>query len=151
MPHEQPQQLEFRCGQRQGLSSESRRLRRPINHQRTSPKLFVGGARQPSAQDRLMFIDGVPADSVSGDWIEVRNPATMELVGRVPAGTERDVDRAVSAARAAFRDGRWQRVGGTRLTTPGGFLRRVVSVGRGSRLRIWSPRDRRYSGILTIM
>ena len=49
-----------------------------------------------------------------------------------------------------FRDGHWQWVGGTRLTTPGGFLRRVVSVGRGSQLRIWSPRDRRYSGILRI-
>ena len=49
-----------------------------------------------------------------------------------------------------FRGGHWQWVGGTRLTTPGGFLQRVVSVGRGSQLRIWSPRDRRYSGILRI-
>jgi hypothetical protein len=49
-----------------------------------------------------------------------------------------------------FRDGHWQWIGGTRLTSPGGFLRRVVSVGRGSQLRIWSPRDRLYSGILRI-
>jgi hypothetical protein len=49
-----------------------------------------------------------------------------------------------------FHGGRWQWVGETRFTTPGGFLRRVVSAGRGSRLRIWSPRDRRYSGTLTI-
>jgi len=49
-----------------------------------------------------------------------------------------------------FRGGRWQWVGGTRLTNPGGFLRRVVSVGPGSQLRIWSPRDHRYSATLRI-
>ena len=49
-----------------------------------------------------------------------------------------------------FRNGRWLWVGGTRLTNPGGFLRRLLSVGQGSRLRIWSPRDRLYSAILTI-
>jgi polysaccharide biosynthesis protein PslG len=49
-----------------------------------------------------------------------------------------------------FRGGHWQWIGGTRLTTNGGFLRRVVSVGHGSRLRIWSPRDRLYSAILTV-
>jgi hypothetical protein len=49
-----------------------------------------------------------------------------------------------------FRSGRWQWVGGTRLTTPGGFLQRVITAGRGARLRIWSPRDRRYSTVLTI-
>jgi hypothetical protein len=41
--------------------------------------------------------------------------------------------------------GRWHWVGGTRLTTSAGFLRRVVTAGSGARLRIWSPRDRRYS------
>ena len=46
-------------------------------------------------------------ESSSGEWIEGRSPASGELVGRVPAGSEADVDRAVAAARAAFRDGRW--------------------------------------------
>ena len=49
-----------------------------------------------------------------------------------------------------FRQGRWQSVGGMRLTTRGGFLRRIVTAGPGARLRVWSPRDRRYSAILTI-
>jgi hypothetical protein len=44
----------------------------------------------------------------------------------------------------------WRWVGGTRLTTPAGFLRRVVTADRGARLRLWSPRDRRYSPILTV-
>ena len=55
-----------------------------------------------------MWIDGAWAESSSGAWIDVRNPATGGLVGRVPAGTAADVDRAVAAARAAFKDGRWR-------------------------------------------
>ena len=58
--------------------------------------------------ERQMLIDGQWVDSVSGEWIDVRNPATGETVGRVPAGVEADVDRAVKAARAAFDDGRWR-------------------------------------------
>ncbi len=57
--------------------------------------------------DRRMFIDGEWVESSSGGWIEVHSPATGEPVGRVPAGIPDDVDRAVAAARAAFRDGRW--------------------------------------------
>ncbi|MBA2300682.1 MAG: aldehyde dehydrogenase family protein, partial [Chloroflexi bacterium] len=57
-----------------------------------------------------MFIDGTSVTSSSDRWIDVRNPATREVVGRVPDGTEADVDRAVAAARAAFRDGRWHRM-----------------------------------------
>ena len=60
--------------------------------------------------DYRMFIDGAATSSTSGAWLDVRSPATGELVGRVPAGTEADVDRAVAAARAAFRDGRWARM-----------------------------------------
>ncbi len=58
--------------------------------------------------DYRMFIDGASAEARDGAWLEVRSPATGELVGRVPAGSGADVDRAVSAARAAFRDGRWR-------------------------------------------
>jgi hypothetical protein len=49
-----------------------------------------------------------------------------------------------------LRNGRWQWVGGTRLTTRAGSLSRIVTAGAGARLRIWSPRDRRYSRVLTI-
>jgi hypothetical protein len=40
---------------------------------------------------------------------------------------------------------RWQWLGRMQFTTRGGFLRRVVTAAPGTRLRIWSPRDRRYS------
>jgi hypothetical protein len=49
-----------------------------------------------------------------------------------------------------YRSGHWRWLGGTRLTTAGGYLRRIVTASRGARLRIWSPRDRRYSVILTV-
>jgi betaine-aldehyde dehydrogenase len=62
------------------------------------------------ATDLGMFIDGAVVESASGEWLEVRSPASGELIGRVPAGTAADVDRAVAAARAAFRDGRWARM-----------------------------------------
>lgn len=60
--------------------------------------------------DRPMVIDGRPRESGSGGWLEVRSPATGELVGRVPAGTADDVDLAVRAARRAFEAGVWSRV-----------------------------------------
>jgi hypothetical protein len=49
-----------------------------------------------------------------------------------------------------LRNGRWRWVGRTMLTSRAGYLRRVVTAGRGSKFRLWSPRDRRYSAIVTI-
>src|SRR5215210_7284366 len=60
--------------------------------------------------DSKMFIGGEAVESTSGEWVEVRNPANGEVVGRVPQGTEADVDGAVAAARAAFREGTWRRM-----------------------------------------
>ncbi|MGH2512866.1 MAG: aldehyde dehydrogenase family protein, partial [Candidatus Limnocylindrales bacterium] len=64
-----------------------------------------------AARDFLMFIDGRSVPALDGGWLEVTNPATAEPVGRVPLGGLADVDRAVAAARAAFRDGRWRNLG----------------------------------------
>ena len=47
-------------------------------------------------------------------------------------------------------NGHWRWVGGTLKTTRGGFLRRTVTAAAGSSLRLWSPRDRRYSAILRV-
>lgn len=51
---------------------------------------------------------------VNGEWItgsggsmDIVNPATEEVVHRVPRASKQDVDRAVRAAREAFDDGRW--------------------------------------------
>jgi succinate-semialdehyde dehydrogenase/glutarate-semialdehyde dehydrogenase len=49
-----------------------------------------------------MIIEGERASAVSGDTYEVRNPATGEVVDRVPSGGPDDVDRAAQAAAKAF-------------------------------------------------
>jgi aldehyde dehydrogenase (NAD+) len=55
---------------------------------------------------------------IGGEWvapagrgvIEVRSPASLEVVGKTPDGTVDDVNRAVAAARAAFDEGPWPRL-----------------------------------------
>ncbi|OYN76170.1 aldehyde dehydrogenase family protein [Mycolicibacterium sphagni] len=49
-----------------------------------------------------IYVDGQWASSVRGSVIDVENPATGEIIARVPAGTSADVDAAVTAARRAF-------------------------------------------------
>ncbi|WP_327090503.1 aldehyde dehydrogenase family protein [Nonomuraea sp. NBC_01738] len=51
---------------------------------------------------RQLYIGGAWTASVSGEAIEVVNPATEEIIDRVPAGAPDDVEAAVGAARAAF-------------------------------------------------
>ena len=58
--------------------------------------------------DLKMIIDGKEVDSASRQRMEVINPATEKPVGSVPKGTAGDVDRAVKAARAAFK--KWSRI-----------------------------------------
>jgi aldehyde dehydrogenase (NAD+) len=48
------------------------------------------------------YIDGQWVAPAGTEFIEVENPATEEIIGKVPAGTAADVDSAVAAARAAF-------------------------------------------------
>ena len=51
-------------------------------------------------------IDGDWVDAASGRVLDVINPATREVIARVPDSGAADVDRAVQAARRAFdRDG----------------------------------------------
>ncbi len=48
-----------------------------------------------------VFIDGEWVESESGEYLEVQNPATEELVDRVPWCTREDARRALEAANAA--------------------------------------------------
>jgi succinate-semialdehyde dehydrogenase/glutarate-semialdehyde dehydrogenase len=50
-----------------------------------------------------MFIGGEEVESESGAWFDVTNPATGELVDKVPKGTREDAKKAVDAADQAFR------------------------------------------------
>ncbi|HEY6293387.1 MAG TPA: aldehyde dehydrogenase family protein [Terriglobia bacterium] len=55
-----------------------------------------------------LWIDGKAADGVSGETIDVINPATGEVLATVPRGEAEDVDRAVRAARRAFESAPWR-------------------------------------------
>ncbi len=54
-----------------------------------------------------LYIDGVWVDSESRTIIDVVNPATEEVIGRVPQATVGEVTRAIEAARRAFDEGPW--------------------------------------------
>ncbi len=49
-----------------------------------------------------MFVGGAFSDAADGATRSIINPATEEVIGTVPEGSEKDVDRAVNAAAAAF-------------------------------------------------
>ena len=49
-----------------------------------------------------------------------------------------------------FRAGRWSWVGSTSRTNGQGFFQRAVTAARGAKFRVWSPRDRLFSPVLTV-
>ncbi|TWT10003.1 aldehyde dehydrogenase family protein [Reyranella sp. CPCC 100927] len=67
-----------------------------------------GGSGLVSGPTRLL-IDGQWVNAASGKTFETRNPATGEILADVAEGDAEDVNRAVAAARRAFK-GSWSRV-----------------------------------------
>lgn len=58
-----------------------------------------------------MLIGGKLVGAASGKTFPVYNPATGTVIANVPEGDKADVDLAVAAARRAFDDGVWAKVG----------------------------------------
>ena len=61
-------------------------------------------------QTYQLYIDGQWVDSEGQEFVDVVNPATEEVIGRVPQATQKDVVRAIEAARRAFDEGPWPRM-----------------------------------------
>jgi acyl-CoA reductase-like NAD-dependent aldehyde dehydrogenase len=59
-----------------------------------------------AVRDVKMVINGEQVDALDGQTFETINPATGQVIARVPLGGKADVDRAVEAARHAF-EGPW--------------------------------------------
>jgi phenylacetaldehyde dehydrogenase len=57
-----------------------------------------------------LLIDGSWVESASGKDFAVFDPATDQVIARVAEADERDVDRAVAAARQALEEGPWGRM-----------------------------------------
>jgi acyl-CoA reductase-like NAD-dependent aldehyde dehydrogenase len=69
----------------------------------------VAAAAQRRIETRL-FIDGRFVDAAQGGRFTTVNPATGEPLAEMSAGTADDIDRAVAAARRAFKSGVWSKL-----------------------------------------
>jgi hypothetical protein len=61
----------------------------------------------PIAYDAQLFINGEFTDAASGKTLDIVNPATGAVIGRLADAGVLDVDRAVTAAQNAFDEGKW--------------------------------------------
>jgi len=77
-------------------SADIQRARAREFASRLQPKLLIGSDWK---------------SAVSGEELEVRDPATEEVIGYIASGDVEDVDLAVAAARAAFERRAWIRLG----------------------------------------
>jgi phenylacetaldehyde dehydrogenase len=68
-------------------------------------------AREFLARRAGMLIDGRLVQAASGKTFPTYDPATGTVVTNVPEGDKADVDLAVAAARRAFDDGVWAKIG----------------------------------------
>ncbi|SDG71678.1 MULTISPECIES: aldehyde dehydrogenase [unclassified Bradyrhizobium] len=73
-------------------------------------------------QSYKMFVGGEWVDAVGGECFESLNPFTGKAWATIPRGKPADVDRAVAAAKAAFRTGPWPKL---TATERGHLLRRL--------------------------
>ena len=75
-------------------------------------------ASLPIKPESRAFLQRAPKMLIGADWtgaadgalMDLRNPATGEVLCQVPSASAADVDRAVRAARQAFDDSPWSRM-----------------------------------------
>lgn len=60
--------------------------------------------------DKGLYINGEYVPSESGKTFEVKNPSTEEVIANVSKASEKDVDKAVKAAKDAFDNGEWTKM-----------------------------------------
>jgi phenylacetaldehyde dehydrogenase len=92
--------------------SSTGRSRKSASPQPSEPSQnggFHGGSAWIAAPKRLL-INGNWVEAASGKTFATEDPATGETLCLLPAGDSVDIDRAVSAARAAFESGPWSRM-----------------------------------------
>src|ERR1700686_3238845 len=75
------------------------------------------------------FVDGREIEAGSGEMLDVRNPATGDVIARIPNSTAEDVDRAMKSARAAFEGKAW---GGTDIRARARLVNRLADAFEGN-------------------
>src|SRR5690606_1580773 len=58
--------------------------------------------RHTMVDPELFYINGTWTSPDASKLLDIQNPATEEVIARISLGSRADVDRAVTAARAAF-------------------------------------------------
>ena len=87
-----------------------RRIHTSVNRLQTSPVTAAGAAEQyPTSHEQIKtpgntpyFLDNKFVDSKTGSWIDLFDPATNNLVTRVPQSTDEELNAAVESAKRAF-------------------------------------------------
>ncbi|VDK52776.1 unnamed protein product [Cylicostephanus goldi] len=55
-----------------------------------------------------LWIDGQPVESKTNDWLDLTNPATNEVIARIPKSTKAEMEAAVQSCKSAFES--WKKV-----------------------------------------
>ena len=80
----------------------------PADH--SYPQWQSVAQQQLAAAETRLFVNGEYVDAIDHGKFESVNPANREVIAAMSAANEKDVDRAVAAARSAFRSGSWSRM-----------------------------------------
>ncbi|MEM7465923.1 MAG: aldehyde dehydrogenase family protein [Pseudomonadota bacterium] len=70
-------------------------------------RAYSDAAQQALNRQPALFINNEWVNSSHGKTLGVEDPSTLVEISRIADASDTDVDRAVSAARTAFDDGRW--------------------------------------------
>ena len=63
-----------------------------------------------ATQELKMYINGAWEDSSNGKQIDVKNPATGQVMAQVPSASKDDVKSAIDAAKDSFNSGTWSKL-----------------------------------------
>ncbi|WAT16872.1 aldehyde dehydrogenase family protein [Aurantiacibacter sp. MUD11] len=69
---------------------------------------YSAAAKKALERSPQLYINGEWVDSSGGETIDVEDPSSGKIISKIVEATDKDVDRAVAAARAAFDDKRWR-------------------------------------------
>src|SRR5690348_15874892 len=71
------------------------------------------------------FVDGREIEAGGGEMLDVRNPATGDVIARIPNSTAADIDRAMKSACAAFEGKAW---GGMNIRARARLINRLADA-----------------------
>ncbi|KAJ1104561.1 hypothetical protein NDU88_001971 [Pleurodeles waltl] len=80
-------------------AAQALRISAHVKHAWYSPSVAYSSSSVPTTK---LLIDGKFVDSNTSEWISIHNPATNEVIGRVPKATRTEMEAAVDSCKRAF-------------------------------------------------